>query len=315
MMAGAQASRRNDRQRGAALLAILALVMVVGVGLFFRQLSNADIVAARDRTTQTALRDAREALIAYAATSDTPGRLPCPEDTSLVGGPSEGAQGSCSNTVMAIGRLPWRTLKLEQLRDGWDEPLWYAISPGFRSPPINTNSIGQLSVGTLGYAAIIFSAGPPLAGQNRSVVTAVAPPVIANYLDGENANGNMVFAAAGANINDRLTGITVAELTAPIVRRALAEIRGPTDASFGLRRYYSENGSTFPYADNTGDGNADVGVTSGTIPYLTLEPLLAATTYGWLNNNGWFALTSYQSLTAPNQAIVSIGATTLTAPP
>jgi len=332
-MAAQTGSHHCGRQHGAALLAILVIVSVVGIGLFFRRLSDAEVVSARDRATQLALRDAKDALIAYAATSSTPGVLPCPENTSLVGGPLEGSQGTtCTNAAMAIGRLPWRSLKIEQLRDGWGEPLWYAISPGFRGgTPINTNTVGQLAVATQRYAAIIFAAGPPQSGQNRSVVTSSAPPAIADYLDGENANGDMVFAAAGASINDRLTGVTVAELTAPIVRRALAEIRGP-EATFGLRRYYTENG-TYPDADTDSipDGWENASAPSGKLPwrnmtlpktptppptiaYLTVS-IFDASAHAWLQGNDWFSLTSYQRTSSPSSATISIGTTSITVTP
>ena len=85
-----------------------------------------------------------------------------------------------------IGRLPWRTLGLEPLRDGHGECLWYRrftaatsapASPGL--PPMNWDSLSHLDIvvanGTAALAstlasaherpvAVIFSPGPPLTG-------------------------------------------------------------------------------------------------------------------------------------------------------
>ena len=44
-----------------------------------------------------------------------------------------------------VGRLPWRSLGIDQLRDGYGEPLWYVLSRGFRNPPINFGTLGQIN--------------------------------------------------------------------------------------------------------------------------------------------------------------------------
>jgi hypothetical protein len=311
----------RQSERGAALIGTLLLVMVIGVGMFLRQLSRADIEAAREQATHTALKTAKEALIAYAATSATPGRLPCPEDTSRIGTATEGSQlGTCSNVATTIGRFPWYSLKLDKILDGHGEPLWYALSPGFRTAPINNSTLGQLTIDAQpgGYAAIIFAPGPMLAAQARSAITAGTPPLVANYLDGENNNGDNVFAATGAAINDRLLGITAAEMSVPIIRRVLAEVRGAdTDAppTYGLRNYYNTNGSAFPFADTDADGSANAGATAGGLPYNDLTTVMEATANGWISSNNWFGLMTYQILTTPTRALLTLGGVSLTVLP
>lgn len=286
------------RQRGAALLALLLLFTIVGLSILIKGLSPADALAARDQQTAVSLARAKEAVIGLAATSTTlPGRLPCPEDTSLIGSANEGnQQSSCSNTVPVIGRLPWRTLKTDQLKDGHGEALWYVVSPGFRSAPINTTTTGQLTVNTQpgGYAALIIAPGPPLGSQNRSPISAGAPPLKENYLDGTNASGDALFSTTDAGINDRILGITVAELMAPVAQRVLAQIRGPDDnypgtPSGGLRNYHNVYGA-FPYADADTDGTPDGTTALGRVPYQPLTPVM------WLNSNLWYSLVSYERL-------------------
>lgn len=309
---------RSRPPRGTALLALLLLTLA-GASLLLRQLRFADLNSEREKATHAALQAAREALIAYAATSAAPGRLPCPENTALIGTATEGSQrSSCSNALPAIGRLPWRSLKIEALTDGYGEPLWYALSPGFRSPPINTGSAGQLGIDAQpgGFAAIVLAAGPAQAGQSRPTVSAAAPPQRANYLDGTNGDGDLSFASNGPLLNDRLLGIAAAEIAARISRRVLAEIRGAdTDQppAYGLRRYYNEH-SAFPFADSDGDGHADAGADAGSLPYRDLEPVIEATAYGWIAANQWFGLVGYRR-EAPDRVLLTLGSVRLAVRP
>ena len=49
-----------------------------------------------------------------------------------------------------IGRLPWKTFGLPDLRDGSGERLWYALSPNFRDnpsvSPLNSDTRGSITV-------------------------------------------------------------------------------------------------------------------------------------------------------------------------
>ena len=126
------------RARGASfilvalfLLAILASAAAIGTGL------RAD-AAQRERTTERALALAREALLAYAAerpidTAVGPGYLPCPDTDD--DGWAESTCGSLSGHLGQedrLGRLPWKTLGLPDLRDGHGERLWYAVSSKYK---------------------------------------------------------------------------------------------------------------------------------------------------------------------------------------
>ncbi len=216
-------------EHGAALIGALLLVVLVGTSLVLRQLSRADIDVAREQTTHIALKAAKEALIAYAATSNTPGRLPCPEDTSRIGFPTEGSElSSCSNVAPTIGRLPWYSLKLEKMLDGHGEPLWYALSPGFRAEPLNSETPGQLMLDSrTDIVALILAPGPALSGQSRTLLTTSTPPDPANYLDVSNKDGNPKFISASTtnSLNDRVIAITHAELFAQVELRVARDVR------------------------------------------------------------------------------------------
>lgn len=234
-MIGTTRARRGTAECGAALLALLLIVSVAGLALFVRHLSSAEIVAERDKLTQAALRDAKEALIAYAATHSTlPGKLPCPEDTTLIGFPNEGnAANTCSASAAdRIGRLPWRTLGLgRDFADANGDKLWYAVSSGFGSAPINSDSLPDITVTgiTDAVVAIVFSPGSPLPGQDRSVLA------VANYLDEDNADGDpqkFALKPRSATFNDRGVTITKDELFSVVERRVANEV------TYALMEYY-----------------------------------------------------------------------------
>ncbi len=94
--------------------------------------------AHRDRASDRALASAREALIAYATSRPLadiagPGYLPCPDLDD--DGWAESTCGSLSGDIgqeQRLGRLPWKTLGLTDLRDGYGERLWYAVSTKFK---------------------------------------------------------------------------------------------------------------------------------------------------------------------------------------
>src|SRR5690349_2873101 len=148
-----------DQRRGAALrrtshygkqrgFALILMAMVVIMGITWYALSAIGKAAPqgyeRDQVTAAALKKAKEALLAYvvtaaAMTTDSidsrhanPGRLPCPESLSHPGTTNEGVAADLTSgyTCGTVGRLPWKSLGVDQIRDGYGEPLWYAVPLG-----------------------------------------------------------------------------------------------------------------------------------------------------------------------------------------
>ncbi len=143
---------RRNTQRGAALI-LMMTVIVVGIAWYTVGALGkaARSTADRELATGAALYAAKRALLDYVAAQAAqpdnaiPGRLPCPEPLSPAVG-SEGVAAGCSdNTATYVGRLPWRTLGVDQIRDGDGELLWYILGPGFRQSPINFGTAGKIA--------------------------------------------------------------------------------------------------------------------------------------------------------------------------
>jgi hypothetical protein len=196
--------------RGFALLALFAF-LIAGVLYFVVTSLGPDFFEAyRARKTEAALAEARDALLGYAlqyrdqqittGTLDAMyGYLPMPDlgSSQYIAMQSCRTEG-CAMTLMngafpekeiaIIGRLPWRTLGIPPLRDGYGECLWYAVSAGHKSlgmdtsVPMNWDKLGQMDIviadglsslkSTISSAherpiAIIFSPGQILGTQER----------------------------------------------------------------------------------------------------------------------------------------------------
>lgn len=229
-------------QRGFALIAILALAAMIAAFLIAIGInrSSAELSNEREVRTMNALRQAKEALIAYAASDPPPagyfqpGALPCPDKDDDDG--SSDCTGSTGGSM--IGRLPWRTLNIDNLRDSSGEELWYAVSQKFRkmvctapSTPancttINSDTQGQLSVtGAISMnnvVAVVLAPGPVVQGQTRPTApTAAAHNLPANYVESFSAGDGQHFSFATNalptdTLNDRLLVITQAEVMAAV---------------------------------------------------------------------------------------------------
>ncbi len=222
----------HQKERGGALLAFALLLIIGVIGYFTGSVLRGGVPGGLDKResmTQNALRQAKESLIARAVLDAVPGRMPCPEDTGKIGGSYEGdAQSTCSNTSTLIGRLPWRTLKHEKLTDRYGEPLWYVLSPGFRSEPLNSETPGQLTLDDrTDIVALVIAPGSALSTQLRSAPSSASPPDPANYLDLSNKDGNPKFISTGPtdSFNDRVIAITRSELFAQVERRVARDVR------------------------------------------------------------------------------------------
>jgi len=230
-------------ERGFALIAILALAALFSAFLIASALNftSAGISNEREQRSMNALRQAKTALIAYAASEQwqlyrspttyfQPGALPCPDQDD--DGDADCAFGS--NTASMIGRLPFKTLGIDELRDASGERLWYALSHDFRKnrcpgsgcTTINSDTLGQLTVTGTAPAtqvvAIVFAPGGVIQGQNRDPTNASVHNDPLNYLDGPpNLSDpvNYVFttnALPSDTFNDRVLVITQADLMAAV---------------------------------------------------------------------------------------------------
>lgn len=264
------------RQRGAALL---ILFVIISMGVIFALVAGlnrgaGDLARARDQKTYAALAQAKEALIAYAVTyaddpthaNRVPGFLPCPDLESSL---REGAAAplNCGGSLVSVmGRLPWKTLGLEALKDGSGECLWYAVSGTYKNYPngvsgtmnsnmMNWDTNGQFRVfdtDTNGNSlagstednravAVIFAPGGALkptgasAVQDRSSVAGTAACggnySAANYLELFDANKNKLIDANEINNS-------VISSTASAVSAYVAGVAGVAGDTFNDRLVY-----------------------------------------------------------------------------
>src|SRR5882762_597770 len=168
-------------QRGFALIALLALAALISAFLIATalNLTSAGISNEREDRSMSALRQAKAALIAYAASEqwqaykgqekDQPGALPCPDSND-----TGASAGVCSGAANRVGRLPWATIGSTDFRDASGERLWYAVSSSFYKNSaniINSDTQGLLTVAGAAPAsnvvAIVFAPGEALSGQDR----------------------------------------------------------------------------------------------------------------------------------------------------
>ncbi|MDB5812676.1 MAG: hypothetical protein JWN94_4798 [Betaproteobacteria bacterium] len=238
---------RRQSQRGYVAIFLLAVFCTLGATWVVTGLGAGAVQNERDRKTAAVLGRAKQAVIGRATVdASLPGSLPCPDLLTNIAGtniPNDGIADlfAGSNCPSYIGRLPWRTLGLDDLRDADGERLWYALSPNFRDFAsqvlINDATTGSLSVTgesmLTNVVAVIFAPGAALNSQLRGSVS--EKNSVINYLDGANAAGGSAFVspAPDAKFNDRLVAITVADLISFVERRVAKE------TTVGLSRYFS----------------------------------------------------------------------------
>jgi hypothetical protein len=241
----------QSRQSGAVLL-IMLVIMVVGIAaVLVSSLNSSGLKNARQNTNAAVLVQAKEALIGRAASDpNRPGSLPCP-DTNDDGSGELLVGSECPSYV---GRLPWKTLGIPDLRDGTGAPLWYALSRNFRddnSNPINSETLGSLTISgnqaANNIAAIVFAPGAPLCTQSRASNAAVNQYLEAmTVVTATNATvANASNDCASTPYNDQHLAITAAQLIQPVEMRIAREVKACLDDYAAT----STNSSTYPWAN------------------------------------------------------------------
>jgi len=273
------------------MVLVLLLLGVAFSAALFSYLSPIARTINNDQVTAAALAQARDALIGWAARAPTPGTLPCPDVDN-----NGTADSPCSAAgVSVIGRLPWKTLGLPDLRDGSGECLWYAVSGAFKnsppSKPLNSDTNGQFiimagdgvtplagSSAQTNAIAIVFAPGAAMPGNDRSgpVSLCGGNTTAANYLDapvtpvGFNnavvsavayATSTMIETGPSDSFNDRLLFITPEQFFPSVELRVAREIRSSLSDYFTSHNYY-------PFASTYGDPAFDCvpGLTRGRLP-------------------------------------------------
>lgn len=312
------------KQRGAALLIMLVIIVIGSTAFLVSSLSKPGLQIERDKKTTEVLAQAKEALVAYAVSSENaggatarPGNFPCP-DTDAPGATGYGDENT-SCVAGAIGRLPWKTLGLSELLDGEGEPLWYALSGNFRKSVsrINSDTPGTLLVydrdgSTLltppgsQAVAVVFAPGGIVGNQQRN--TSADQTTASNYLDtafginNATINGPFIATDKSDSFNDRLIIIRTRDFIPIIEKRVAKELKTI------LENYRAANG-VYPYPapfstckdSSTCDSNTNI--CRGRLPY-TAQPVDWGGSYAlpitpgaspWFIANRWFRVIYYSA--------------------
>ena len=251
--------RGGRAQRGVAVLVLVAMLCIalpLALAVTWRaprpeetqrQRSLSALLAAREALLARAVKGRRDSYPAADPPPFRPGALPCPDMDD--DGDADG-----SNCFAYLGRLPFRTLEIDDLRDGAGERLWYALSPAFRPSVYPTSlSVGQLRLqgSTEPVVVLLFAPGPALGIQSRRCQRQLgardcATLTPSNYLEGRNAHGiestaptpeeatfetRTASARTDAGFNDLVLPITapmfMPAVEARIAREALRCLRSP----------------------------------------------------------------------------------------
>jgi len=264
------------KQKGLVLVIFVIIIVLAFISYIVGDLSLSDIKTQRDLETTQALKKAKQALLAYAMNyPDTgagnltqgPGNFPCPDDGIDGADGYDGLSDPIAPPVVVpgcnsigngtMGRLPWATLQIEELRDGAGELLWYAVSSNFVNAAdrmVNTASVGGITlrnmdgtirfngVGLDGVVAVIIAPGETLRRDDtlvQSRITAAELDDPRNYLDIAFGEDNAEFQNNGLDgfivgevfdvfnnviVNDQITVITYNDIMELVHARAANDI-------------------------------------------------------------------------------------------
>ena len=264
------------RQRGLTLILMLTILTLGTTYVLVQQMNALSQRLGQDRATTDVLAQAKQALIGYAAQyPDRPGALPCPDnDNNGWADDQQVPNTDCNQSNERVGRLPWKTLGLPDLRDSAGERLWYALSDSLRNKGVvNSNSEGQLSVRNgltdaitdSKVVALIIAPGAPLSGQTRALAN---ENTAAMYLEWRNSDAESVdpqnvdfvqphptakyprgscLAAAGQEIecNDRLLLVTHQDLFSVVESMVASKIERGIKPY--LVTYFNQWSNAFPF--------------------------------------------------------------------
>lgn len=266
-------------QKGLAIIVMLFLVGMISLAFLVKLPNSSNIQINRSKSTNINLEQAKQAVISSVllnSSTTTLGVFPCPEDTTAIGAITEGQESPCANNATSVGRLAWRSLKYGHLRDGNGDDFWYVLPPLLRASPINSDVVSSLTVDGVanGALALIYSPGSALAANNqtRPVPTSAVPPAIADYLDGENSNGDDTYISGvtTTTFNDRLAAIKHADIFPVLEKRVLGEFKNYLNA-------YKAIWGRFPFPAPFGNPTSasyigNTGLAGGFLPIASTSP-------------------------------------------
>ena len=176
------------RQRGAAIMVMLLILIMGSAYLLLAKLNNSDPQQPRAVDTTAELGAIRDALIGYAQTHG--GCLPCPGTAAA---PGEAAP-SCG--AVAVGDLPWIDLGTGA-HDRWGRRYTYMVDGDFTTTCMPHPATADLSVSTSAGTTNGLVAAVLSHGANGFGAGGLPPNPPANHIY-ERANRRTDLAATGA---------------------------------------------------------------------------------------------------------------------
>ena len=167
-------SAASNKQKGFVVV-LLLLIITLGIsGYLLSELNFSQLEQEREQKTTQALLKAKKALMArmiFLFDGSTPaeiGSLACPDEDN------DGSSDGCAGTIVE-GRIPFRTLDIPEIRDGFNVRLWYATPNIFdeaESDNVNYENLHdvnhQLTLDGEAVSVIIAAPGLALDGQDRN---------------------------------------------------------------------------------------------------------------------------------------------------
>ena len=258
----------RSRARGIAAIALL-LILTAGAAMLVPRLAATTRSAVRASDDAAVLGAARDALIGYAVAYPErvnaaygPGYLPCPaRDRHGIAGPA------CARaTGTTVGRFPWHTLRVNDLRDRSGAGLWYVLAESHRynpkREPLSTLTVPSLSHAGEAIVAAVIAPGAPLAHQRRRGGDA------ADWIEMRLAGWDGAILTRSAPSNDRVVTIGRAALRAALEQRVLGTVAA------ALSDFARRHGGRLPWLvplDAPPDAAPRVGVRGG---WLAVHPAL-----------------------------------------
>jgi len=208
----------SRKQSGAALIAFLLIFVTAASFALLKGLNEVATKQHRDAQTAKALAEAKAALIGRAAGANIvenactdecrrPGDLPCPD----MNNDGSANDGSCNSQNRRLGRLPWRTLGLPDLRDGSGERLWYAVSSNFKNDNrticgpsgvagcLNSDSRGTITVRNSNGGVLHYGDNPDKYVPSGAIAIVLAPAGILQRQDAGTAQDRSCKTATTCN--------------------------------------------------------------------------------------------------------------------
>jgi hypothetical protein len=321
--------QHHGRQSGYAMLVAITTVGMIATAAVTTMGSTA-LVTRHDNQTSTALAQAKQALISRAASdANHPGSLPCPDAVTNIAGtnvPNDGIADllAGANCPSHIGRLPWRTLGLPDLRDADGERLWYLVAPAYQDSPakiINPGTSGQITghecIGNQAaqqawpcdnpklvaapWVAVVFSPGRLLSAQLRDSNHAND---VAQFLESYNAADPWrLRIAAGEDHNDRIAPVTTEDIFAAVERRVAGELQAVLSKYFTAVAALGHPALPWPATTCSTSNTCNATPIAAPLPataggYLpsndaTLNQLMSAQNMAWFDHNHWRTTFTY----------------------